>query len=125
MARAVVDFMTFHASEPDVLVFEWPQVYGDVRGKDPNDLLALCGVDAAIAMFFSAKTFTYLPAQWKGQMKKAPCHERIRGRLSAGELQVALKGAAVAGKLAHNMWDGIGIGMHHLGRLKPERVITP
>lgn len=131
MARAV-----WHWTDDDVdaLVVEWPQIYasrimrGENGDKDPNDLLALCGIDAAVATFLRVEAealTTYLPREWKGTMKKGPCHERARDRLGETELQRALGGAARAGAdLAHNMWDAVALGLHHLGRLAPKRVIA-
>lgn len=93
-------------------------------GKDPNSLLALCGVDAALAVAFNVdNVFSYLPSEWKGQMTKAACHHRIQSRLSDAELRVWFEAEARHGSLVHNVWDAVGIGLHHRGRLKPRRVI--
>ncbi|MEO9195847.1 MAG: hypothetical protein ABI445_19510 [Polyangia bacterium] len=102
------------------LAVEWPRVYasriraGSSKG-DPNDLLALCGVDAAVALILEPdETTAYAPSDWKGQLEKDTCHARIRSRLSPAELAVF---ESVRPKsLAHNAWDAVGIGLHHLGR---------
>ncbi len=124
MARAVE---AWYDGEADELACEWPQIYAKTQGKDPNDLLALCGIDTAVSCCVAPNglTTTYKPAAWKGQMPKGACHQRIATRLNSIEFQIALKAAAAIGDLAHNMWDAVGIGLHHLGRLKPERIITP
>src|SRR5262249_3459314 len=104
------------------LALEWPRVYASriragFTAADPNDLLALAGVDAAVAALFpEAMTTSYAPSDWKGQMDKGPCGARVRSRLSSEELRIAEAGAAAAKSKAHNMWDAIGIGLHHLGR---------
>ncbi len=122
MARAVESFYEGEASEVAV---EWPQVYASTRDKDPNDLLALCGVDTACAVVLApnGRVVTYRPREWKGQLKKEACHFRLRSRLSPEEALVLAEAETLAKSMAHNMLDAVGIGLHHLGRLAPRRVI--
>jgi hypothetical protein len=141
VARAVEDW---YEGVADVVAVEWPQVYASriMKGqqggdKDPNDLLALCGIDAAVATLLlevgwehgnpmsPSKFVTYRPREWKGQMTKEACHTRLRSRLSPDETAVVDAASREAKSLAHNMLDAVGIGLHHLGRLAPRRVITP
>lgn len=110
---------------------EWPQVYAGMirRGemdKDPNNLLPLAGVDAAFAALFGGiRVTSYLPSEWKGQLTKDACHRRIETRLSPTELAILRAAAAAAGsELGHNVWDAVGIGLHHNGRLARRRVIA-
>lgn len=113
----------------DALALEWPHIYAKrIReGKtkeDPNDLLALCGVQASIATLLEeAETYSYLPAEWKGQMKKEPCHQRIADRLAVPEQNVLILASDEAGSLSHNIWDAVGIGLFHLGRFDKKKVI--
>lgn len=111
------------------LVVEWPQIYatrirsGESKG-DPNDLLGLAAVDAAIAAhMWETPVGRYLPREWKGQLTKEACHHRILSRLDDGERQVLAQACEEAGSLAHNVMDAVGIGLHHIGRLKQVRVI--
>ena len=128
-ARAMGHAVAEWAKGPiDALALEWPRVYATrIReGKsdaDPNDLLGLAAVDAAIAMVLAyTPVECFAPSDWKGQMKKGPCHARIRGRLSDGEL-VVMEGVSPP-SLAHNVWDAVGIGLHRLGRFERVRVIA-
>lgn len=132
MAWAVVSWLadfTGDLAEPGnallELAVEWPQVYASriragVSEADPNDLLALTAVDAGIVALLDCPAASYLPAEWKGQLTKDACHERIRTRLDAAELTAMND---VTGALAHNAFDAIGIGLHHLGRFARRRVI--
>lgn len=107
------------------LVLEWPQVYyariraGGAR-TDPNDLLGLAAVDGAlVAASPRARVTHYLPAEWKGQQNKEACRARIRSRLDAREM--GLLDIVKPASKAHNAWDAVGIGLHHLGRLGRRR----
>lgn len=110
----------------DEVAVEWPRVYATQirRGEtkeDPNDLLALAGVDAALALVFApAPVTSYCPSEWKGQMKKSVCHARGWSRLVEAERRVPLEGPP---SLHHNVRDAVCLGLHHLGRLEPRRVI--
>lgn len=131
MAEAIEAWASAYAwAGLNEIALEWPRVYATrIReGKskaDPNDLLALCGVDAAIAtMYPGAKVTCYAPSDWKGQLTKEACHARIRSRLSPAEIVVGIDAGAAAKSLAHNMWDAVGIALHHVGRLERRRVIA-
>ena len=114
----------------DDLAVEWPRVYatairrGASRG-DPNDLLPLAGVDAALAaLLASARCSSYAPFEWKGQMSKDAMAERIMSRLAEGEFALLEAACDNAGAKAHNIVDAVGIGLHHLGRLAPRRALA-
>lgn len=110
---------------PDVVAIEVPQVYTAVRAKgDPNQLLPLYGIGAAIgALLPNARIVEYRPAQWAGQLPKTTKHR---------EAKQSLRGARIMSRLSetecllvpddHDVIDAIGIGLHHLGRLAPRRV---
>jgi len=131
VARYVALWSRLAPGDDVELAVEWPRVYDSairqgaksVSGKDPNDLLPLAGIDAALAALFpGATTTSYAPSEWKGQMPKEVCHARLRKRLDASEL-AALDSDLdkVAPSLRHNVLDAVGIGLHHLGRLAPRR----
>ena len=114
MAQAVSGWLSTH---PAHIVVEWPRIYRNVRGKDPNDLLALCAVNAAIAALYPyAVVDSYFPAEWKGQQKKEICHRRIVKILGEAEAKILTDAAARAKSLSHNMMDAVGIGLFALGR---------
>jgi hypothetical protein len=126
MASWVRGWITY---DPTELALEWPRIYasriraGDSPG-DPNDLLALSGVDAALAaLFWPAPATSYAPSDWKGQLTKEACHARIMTRLDSSEARIVSAATALAKSKAHNVLDAIGIGLHHLGRLARKRVI--
>lgn len=105
------------------LALEWPRVYAsrirEGRSKaDPNDLLALCGVQAVVAArcrLPSGSVRCYAPSDWKGQMPKGVCGLRVRSRLDPVELGI-LDDADCPPSLMHNVLDAVGIGLHHVGR---------
>lgn len=137
MASAVSAWFAWH-SDSDVtstdVAVEWPQIYasrikaGQTEG-DPNDLIALAAVSALVASAGSVSS-SYLPAEWKGQLKKP----KKKGDVNAMAVRCAAKLSpveqAVVSSLAteglskdHNTWDAVGIGLFHLGRLH-KRVIA-
>ena len=126
-ATAAIAVGKWVAAAPGDLAVEWPRVYATAirrgeRGADPNDLLALAGVAAAVVTTLpDARAWSYAPSEWKGQLPKAACHVRVRSRLSPAELAVAAAAAAAAGRLGHNVLDAVGVGLHHLGRLARRR----
>jgi hypothetical protein len=127
MAKAVQRYvMPTYADRPDALVFEWPRTYlpGKQSGAQ-SDLLALAGVDAAIATALTeagdrlAPVVTFHPEEWKGQLDKKVMNARVKGRLSEAErATITCKPAS----MLHNVLDSIGIGLKYLGRLERRRV---
>jgi hypothetical protein len=149
LAREIADwaaiFGTFGAA-----AMEWPQVYaGRQRGrKDPNDLLPLAGLDAAVLgelagyMAQGADAKLYRPHDWKGSKQANPTARLVIERLTPEErrqvedfepflaaLEHAEAESIKQGKVvdvdhpAHNTTDGIGVGLKYLGRLERQRVI--
>lgn len=104
------------------VVVEWPRIYPGEREKDPMNLLPLVGVGMAVCASFPSARFTrYFPAEWKGQLPKPVkvtdvyvVAERVTLRLSVPERARVVLPSALG--LAHNVWDAIGIGLHHVGR---------
>ncbi len=134
MASAVVAWAGF--PEPDEVIAEYPQVYTVAFSKgDNNDLLALAGVDGALAALYPTTHFeTYLPREWKQTMSKGVCASRVLRRLDPDELATLQKAAAKLrvtdipalikkdpeGKhLLFNALDAVGIGLKHVGRFEP------
>lgn len=111
--NAVANKIYFDATE---LAIELPQVYDRARSKgDPNDLIQLAAVVGGIVDRLGRKTAIYLPREWKKQVPKKIMCERIESRLSEVErAEVELPASA---KLKLDVWDAVGIGLHHLGRL--------
>lgn len=104
------------------VAIEWPRVYTRDKSKgDPNDLLPLVAVGATVVVLLKATGVRYYPHEWKGQLTKDACHARVRARLSVAERETIEMPRAVG--LGHNVLDAVGIGLHHVGRLKRERVL--
>ncbi len=128
MAHEIVEWAHLDGQPHVHIAVEWPRVYasrirsGASKG-DPNDLLALCGVDAAIVALMDRSSTSYAPSEWKGQMKKEACHARIKTRLSPLEAEVVAKAEKAARSMSHNMLDAVGVGLFHLGRFDKKRVI--
>lgn len=130
MAMAVCVYMP----RLDVLVIEWPRVYTagkqvkDGHGTDPNDLLPLVGVGAAVAALFpDAKIVRRYPDEWKMQVEKIAMNIRVCGRLTPEERKTVEANDPNPEKphdKGHNIWDAVGLGLHHVGRLERVRVIA-
>ena len=97
---------------------EYPQQYA--RSPTPRESVQkLVGVIGALAATFrDSETEYYLPRQWKGQVPKPVMHRRILGRLTEAEQGVI---PDLAASKLHNVLDAVGIGLHHVGRLKRGR----
>lgn len=118
----------------DTVVYERPQIYAAAKSKgDPNDLIALAAIGAAVACWYQRSRIqpndrvliqTPTPAQWAGQIPKAtkgsaidsPRALRILSRLTD------LEKSRVPNQ--HDAIDAIGLGLHALGRLGIRRVYT-
>jgi len=99
----------------DELAIELPQVYTRGLSKgDPNDLIQLAVIVGMIADSHPMVSI-YLPRQWKGQTPKDVMTRRIKGKLTDEELACIV--LPTQRSLQHNVWDAIGIGLHHLERL--------
>lgn len=104
----------------EAVIAEWPQVYsGSVA--DPNALLGLAAVSAAIASLYPyVEHRSVLPRTWKGSLDGEVMAQRIEGRLSPEEVARIEDCPA---SLRHNVLDAVGIGLYHFGRLERKRVI--
>lgn len=123
MAVAVWNSVPAHAINE--IIIEHPVYYGSKHEKgDPNDLLDVVAVGAAIA----AKAYhpegkrqivtTRFPRDWKGQVPKEIMTERIKASLTQEELDNVI---ACRKDLLHNVYDAVGIGLHALGRLNKRK----
>jgi hypothetical protein len=131
-AMGILEELTYSDLEGSEFAGEWPQIYRgekNVKNADPNDMLPLCGIVMAVGSVMRAvygtELTTYLPKQWTGSVSKdetvkgaktSPRALKIKRRLDAAELKV-WKGVKY-----HDTIDAIGIGLHHLGRMKRIRV---
>ncbi len=97
----------------DTYVVELMQIYKFSPGN-PNDLLELAGVGAAIgAMFPLQDAFGYRPNVWKGALKKWVHQPRVMGQLSADEVEAIEEHRKT---YAEHVVDAVGIGLYHLER---------
>lgn len=117
MTKSVFQSLSIQNYRPKILIIELPQVYDRRTSKgDPNDLIQLAAVVGAISqLLYSQGTkviVTYLPREWKNQLPKEISEERTRASLDQNELRKINLPSAKS--LSHNVWDGIGIGLHYL-----------
>lgn len=106
-------------------IFEKPQIYTAFKSKgDPNDLIGLAGIGAALAGMLGVSVLSPTPAEWIGQLPKStrgsaldsPRSQRIVSRLSPAELALVPD--------QHDAIDAVGLGLWALGRLKPHSVFS-
>lgn len=110
-----------YLSETRILAVERPQIYTWGKGKgDPNQLIPLAEIGAGLACALPWTEYrTYRPRQWKGTIDGDVMVARISAR-GPGSLLTPEEHARVdlpCASLAHNVWDAVGIGLHHYGRL--------
>lgn len=97
-------------------VIEVPQVYRDMKGKDPNDLVDLGGVLGAVVatgLFESHVVWSPLPREWKGQLPKEVTQKRVNAKLSNQE-KTLIKWPIPS--LCHNVYDAIHLGIVYMER---------
>lgn len=114
------------------LALEIPQIYIQRTKGDQNDLVVLAyaagWADGALGV---EKTVLYHPDDWKGQVDKSLGRDRYSAALTSQERDrlCFTKGArcketrihGLTAELEHNVWDAIGLGLHHLGRRRRAR----
>ena len=100
----------------DSVVIEKPVVYDTAHRKgDQQDLIGLAIVVGALTSALApyAKSILHVtPAQWKGQTPKKVTEQRARKALTEDELAVVELPRGKKGQT--DVWDAIGIGLHHL-----------
>jgi hypothetical protein len=117
MAKEVAMHMPL--SMVDEVVIEIPQLYrGRASRGDGNDLIRLSLVVGALAALMPSRAtlVSVKPAEHKGQVPKEVTKMRVHDRLSVAECTRIELPSAVS--LQHNVYDGIWIGLHALGRDK-------
>ena len=97
------------------LVLEIPQVYREAanKGRNPNDLIDLAGVQGAIAGLCGPVVWSPLPRQWKGTAPKRVSEMRVDAKLSDAEKARVRWPIA---SLKHNVIDAIHLGLVYLKR---------
>lgn len=126
MAKAIVSALQKVIVGPlyiSQFAYENPQDYkgqGFKAQVKPDDIRQLRGVNSttlkALREAFgvkAAQTTWYHPLVWKRTVKKEVMTNRIIGRLSPEELASVVQ---CAPSLMHNTYDGVGVGLHHVGR---------
>jgi hypothetical protein len=108
----------FDAYKIDELAIEIPQIYVTRIRTKLQDLIDLTfAAGAAFGMLGTPKCTLYLPFGWKGQVPKDVAHERYAAALNDIERELAARCMKDVKKgLRHNIWDAVGIGLHHTGR---------
>lgn len=126
VAKMIFHWLPAYTASVDVLVYEWPQVYTAKKSKgDPNDLIALAAVGAALAGLLDGQLVeehTPTPAEWTGGVPKvtrgnpwrSPRGARVAARLSAAERALVPD--------SHDAIDSVGLGLWYLGRFERARV---
>lgn len=106
------------------LAYEWPQVYTAQKSKgDPNDLIALAAVGAAVAELLDpVEVRTPTPAEWVGQVPKT----------TSGAAWTSARGVRVARRLTpeeyavvpdqHDAIDSAGLALWLEGRF--DRIVV-
>lgn len=118
---------------PDVLALEVPQIYQRAAGKskgDPNKIMPLFGVGAALAALFPEAEVRFgTPHDWKGGVKKPKnvkepyaIQVRVLERLTEAEKKQIAWPTSI--KQTYDVVDAIGIGLHHLGRFERRRIFA-
>lgn len=115
LADAVYADMKERSYRVDVYVCELMQIYfRPGKGANPNDLLELAAVSAAIGASFPVKeAYGYYPRSWTGTSPKSVRQPRILAQLSDVERESILEKRKTF--LDHAV-DAIGIGLYHLER---------
>jgi hypothetical protein len=105
--------------EPFHLGIEIPQIYQSNRQKGRQSDLVKLAIVAGECMRAACDAgcrtiITHQPAEWKGQVDPDVMIKRIQSKLSSEELECV---TLPAKSVAHNVWDGIGIGLVHHRRM--------
>lgn len=119
MADAVNGWIS---DDSERIIIEHPVIYpGAAQQKgDPNDLIDVAAVGAAIAVGFLTNYIeTVHPREWKGQVPKDVMTRRISAAISPEEREHI---EPCQSSLMHNVLDAIGIGLWKLGRINQKRL---
>lgn len=119
---------------------EWPVIYPPGKGKPApsRSLPGLSGVATGVAALLSRAhptltTSGHTPKDWSmGTKKEGPSgtlkdwrkstrYHRVRKRFASSSVEFSIWQAQVK---THDAMDAVGIGLYHLGRFDPVRIIT-
>ena len=118
-SESVIDQIYNLNVEFDEIAIESQQIYGGSSLKKKAGVIKVAQyAGIAIGRLYSPGTLVswYLPRDWKSQVPKDVFLPRIQRPLTEEEtLKVELTKNK---KINHDVWDAVGIGLHHLGRLK-------
>jgi len=111
--------------EADVVAVETPQQYPG-SPVPRHAVQSLEGVVGAVSAVYAppgsgVRVVRYLPRAWKGQAPKEIMFRRILLRLTDEEAKRVpdlILSLDKKGSVYHHAIDAVGIGLHHLGRLK-------
>lgn len=105
------------------LVIECPRVYAATfqKGDQNTSIIPLSLIVGAMSMSLRYGAITqYFPRDWKGtadaDLVTIPLIKERLSEIERGRVQLP------ADSLAHNVWDGVGVGLKFLGRFEPKRV---
>lgn len=129
MARAVGEFVADATGRPYTLDLELgiecPRVYDATfqKGDQNTSIIPLSLVVGAVGMCQPfRKIVQFFPRDWKGTVDAdRVLIPLVKDRLTSNERE---RVQLPAESLAHNVWDGIGVGLKLLGRLEPRRVFA-
>lgn len=106
------------------LAIECPRVYEATfqKGDQNTSIIPLSLVVGAVTGALGLKTHQFFPRDWKGTCDAdRVLIPLVQSRISPAErARVQLPSES----LAHNVWDGVGVGLKLLGRLEPRRVFA-
>lgn len=108
----IESYVPLRQSRPSgICIIEQPQIYpGQQQKGDQNDLIKLAVMVGRYAEFAASHRFQVTlvkPREWKGQLPKNVCWQRVRETLTPHELTRMEK---LPKSKAHNMHDAIGMG---------------
>ncbi len=122
-----------HVDRDVTLVYEWPQIYSVGKSKgDPNDLLALAAIGAAVARALPAtlgcriNILTPTPREWQGGTSKSIKGDpwistrgyKLKARLTPAEIERIPN--------SHDAIDAVGLALHATDRaLAIQRRVYP
>jgi hypothetical protein len=87
---------------------------------NPNDILVLArrvGRLEEAAERLRLPCTLYTPSQWKASVDKDMMIDRIKTFVTADERHI-VESAPCTEKQGKNIWDAVGIGLFHLGRMR-------
>ena len=101
------------------LVIERPRIYTR-KTKRYDDIMKMMLVVGGLGVAFrSSPLVFYFPQDWKKNLSKEAMVERVKDRLRESDEIDRVE--LVSKSLEHNVFDAVGIGLHHLKRLNKHR----